>query len=588
MLIGAFVYLVNFVPRGWIPHDEGMLGQSAERVLNGGVPHIDYEEAYTGGLSWIYAALFRVSGVDLLNVRWFLFGGAAFAIWLTYAVLRRYLQPIAAALGAWVALAWSFPNYFAGLPSWWLLVCALVCLWSVVRHVETGDWRHIAAAGLSAGLAIAIKQTGIYLLLALLLFLMYDGKLGGRPSAPHINVERHLRWGIAIVAIAVAAVILAPRMFAAEGIYLFVPAAACAMVVLLRSLRGFLSASRISPIVGIMIAGTAALVPFAVLLFPYVVHGRVGDFIYGAFVLPRKRLTFASVPMASVAVIVTGIPMMGLVLPVPRSMFGSRSRFIEALMWAAAVLLPIAALSSAGAYQFIWQSTRAFASMLPVAICWRLATDRVQDHKEQRILFISAAMLAWAALNQFPYAGGIYFCYVAPLAVIAGAALGSTSSSLRPHTILPWTLMVLLFAVLSPHRAYVQTLGLFHRPRVFDTALDLPRARLTLNRADVEVYRRVVAAVKSHSQDGPLIAGPDCPEIYFLAGVNNPSPRLFEFFSDAPGASADELSFWSKGEVIVVNRMPEFSPKPTSALFALLRAEFPHGEQIGKFEVRWR
>jgi hypothetical protein len=59
MILVALVYLIPFVPRGWVPHDEGMLGQSADQVLRGGLPHVDYEEAYTGGLSWIYAACSR-------------------------------------------------------------------------------------------------------------------------------------------------------------------------------------------------------------------------------------------------------------------------------------------------------------------------------------------------------------------------------------------------------------------------------------------------------------------------------------------------------------------------------------------------
>src|SRR4029450_13166238 len=79
MLGVSFLYLVRFVPRGWIPHDEGMIGQTAEWVLQGGVPHIDYEEPYTGGLSFAYAFLFRVSGIELLHVRWMLFGAACLA-----------------------------------------------------------------------------------------------------------------------------------------------------------------------------------------------------------------------------------------------------------------------------------------------------------------------------------------------------------------------------------------------------------------------------------------------------------------------------------------------------------------------------
>jgi hypothetical protein len=145
----ACAYLLPFVARGWMPHDEGMLGQSADRVLHGAIPHIDYEEPYVGALSWLYAAVFKLRGIDLLNVRWVLLATAWLALVLVYAIARRWLRPAGAAMATWVALVWSFPNCFAGLPSWWLLLCAL--WWAFVRSVDTQQLRYLAIAGFAAG-----------------------------------------------------------------------------------------------------------------------------------------------------------------------------------------------------------------------------------------------------------------------------------------------------------------------------------------------------------------------------------------------------------------------------------------------------
>ena len=79
LVAASIAYLVDFIPRGWVPHDEGMIGQSAERVMNGETPHVDYEEPYTGGLTFLYAAVFRIFGVNLLFVRYALFAGAILA-----------------------------------------------------------------------------------------------------------------------------------------------------------------------------------------------------------------------------------------------------------------------------------------------------------------------------------------------------------------------------------------------------------------------------------------------------------------------------------------------------------------------------
>ena len=67
-------YLLPFVDRGWIAHDDGMLGQMAERVLAGEIPHRDFDDPYTGGLTYLHALGFKLFGVRLLSLRWLLFG----------------------------------------------------------------------------------------------------------------------------------------------------------------------------------------------------------------------------------------------------------------------------------------------------------------------------------------------------------------------------------------------------------------------------------------------------------------------------------------------------------------------------------
>jgi hypothetical protein len=591
MILVALVYLLPFVPRGWVPHDEGMLGQSADQVLRGGLPHVDYEEAYTGGLSWIYAAVFKISGVDLLNVRWFLYAGAVLATWLVYAIVRRYFGPIGAAFAAWVALGWSFPNYFAGLPSWWLLVCALTSVWSVIRYVETRHTRYLVTAGLAAGLAMAIKQTGVYLLVALVLTLLYGWRSSGT-SSRLARLEPWVRWSVAAASVIVAAMILRPRLFEAEGVYLFAPVVACAGVLFLPVKPASSSIQPFAPLTLTGIAATAAAVPLACLLIPYALRDELGDFVNGAIVLPQKRVAFASYAMTSARSIVTGIPLLALVFPSTRFGFREWLAFLLLLVWPAAVFLPIDALSNVTSYQFIWQSSRAIATLVPIAICLRLALGQASE--EQRpVLFASAAMLAWMALNQFPFAAPIYFCYVAPLAVVA-CITAAGGSSISRQTLLPWGAMLLLFAVLSANRGFINGLGQVHELREFNAALDLPRAHLKVGGEDAELYRKLVFTVTRHLHPGgQLIAGPDCPEVYFLSGLVSPSGTLFDFFSRDGGRQSgareeDEIAAWSKGEVIVVNHQPDFSPLPSEQVLVHLRREFPGGEMIGPFEVRWR
>src|SRR5438309_1209448 len=80
----------HYLRRGWVPHDAGSLAQSAERVLAGELPHRDFDDIYTGGLSFLHALAFRLFGTTLLSLRLVLL--MAFLAWLPavyYVAARR-------------------------------------------------------------------------------------------------------------------------------------------------------------------------------------------------------------------------------------------------------------------------------------------------------------------------------------------------------------------------------------------------------------------------------------------------------------------------------------------------------------------
>ena len=140
------------------------------------------------------------------------------------------------------------------------------------------------------------------------------------------------------------------------------------------------------------------------------------------------------------------------------------------------------------------------------------------------------------------------------------------------------------------NRGYIYTLGQEHAPQAFAVGLRLPRAHLRVSAADVSTYRRVVTLIDWHAGGGDLLAGPDCPEMYFLTGRVNPLGTLFDFLSDE-GAAVDrpaDSDAWAGTNVVVLNHQADFSPPPSSARVAEIRKVFKTGELVGKFEVRWR
>src|SRR5215470_13004769 len=92
----SVVYMGMYVKRGWVPHDEGTLGQAAERVLQGQLPHRDFDD-YTGGLTFVHALAFRCIGINSTSMRIVLF--VFFSAWVPaiYYIASRFGSAIPAA-----------------------------------------------------------------------------------------------------------------------------------------------------------------------------------------------------------------------------------------------------------------------------------------------------------------------------------------------------------------------------------------------------------------------------------------------------------------------------------------------------------
>ena len=140
------------------------------------------------------------------------------------------------------------------------------------------------------------------------------------------------------------------------------------------------------------------------------------------------------------------------------------------------------------------------------------------------------------------------------------------------------------------NRGFINYLGVQHEPVAHDTPLDLPRAHLRVTRADASTYQRLAQTIQERLHEGRLVAGPDCPEVYFLAGRVSPGGVMYEFMSGSHAERSLDQDFesWKQGTVVVMNVAPDFSPLLSEDLTDRLRREFPSGETIDRFEVRWR
>ena len=103
----SLLYLVSRADRGWIPHDEGTLAQPAYRVLEGELPHRDFDDPYTGGLALLHALAFHLLGKSLLTIRIVLLLFTTAFIPALYSIVARVTPPLGAGLITLLAVSWS-------------------------------------------------------------------------------------------------------------------------------------------------------------------------------------------------------------------------------------------------------------------------------------------------------------------------------------------------------------------------------------------------------------------------------------------------------------------------------------------------
>ncbi len=629
-------YMLPFTFRGWIPHDDGLLGQLGERALAGELPHIDFDDPYTGGLSWLYAAAFAVLGIQLTTLRIVLLLVTLAVVPFFYGIARRFLAPLPAGMVTFAAFAWSVPNYFAGLPSWYNLLLAIPALWCLLRCRESDRqgvrfraW--LVLFGLLAGLSTLIKISGLFLLAAGLLtvaaWALSPARSVSAPARlstlrdddpqPEEDGQTPAR-GFALAAtagglllVALVVLLLQPLMTGARTAralsvlgHFALPIAALAAFLVARAWR-LIGPSR-RPSVGYLVqvvhdAGWLVagwLIPVASLVIFYAAHGGLDDLWRGLFVMPRFRYQFAVVAPPPWFALLTVLPLLLLFLPtrLPR-------RALELIVAGLLALGLLAVLLSSGVpivHVYVWLPFRA---LVLLAVMAGLLTLRRRGKvpaglkagvrmtaQQSDALFAVLATTSFVALIQIPTPYGIYFYYVAPLVVLALAAVAACT----PRASRPALVVLLVFATAFPlmwlNGGHPFSVG-YWKPYDASDRLDVARGGIFVPEADARRYEAVVALIDAHAPPGhPIWAAPDCPQIYFLSGRPNPTRTFFDFFAPTY-AHADQLLANLDGlgiQVVVLNARQGFSAPIPPEVLARLAEHFPHAQAIEHYTVRWR
>jgi hypothetical protein len=607
----AGIYVGAHIGSGWVPADDGTLSQSALRVLQGQLPHRDFAEIYTGGLSMIHALAFRAFGVNLMSLRIcaFLF----FLAWIpaVYYVALRFTSALPAGLITLVAVAWSYPNYPAAMPSWYNLFFATFGAAAMLRYLEIRKARWLFVAGVCGGVSILIKVIGAYYIAGILLFLAFLEQSESSKESSEKNSEASsqaspaleplmLGWPYRVFSLialllflATLVHVLGARLGTSELYQFVLPSAAIVLLILSGEQRVQVEASqRFRRIFQGLIPFLGGLAfPIVIYLLPYARSGMVARFLFGVTSSAIAR----SIDLGVIRPV--GLEQIMWVLPLVAILAAAmywdkfQSKAVGAALGFAAVAIVVRATQSPETVSGIWCSVALLTPitvLLGALLVWSRRNEdpdrdeNTQLQRQQIVLLISLA--ATCSLVQFPFAAPIYLSYAAPLTLLALVAVVSTGKT-KAHFgnyALPTVLgFYLLFGVVNLVPRYIYELT--YKVGRMDTMQSRRAGGLKIDGA--KFFDDLSSFLRNHSPNGLMFAGNDCPELYFLSGLRN-------VISDDGGASPEEILKAVRSDnlnLVVINDSPYF---PSSAMAPEVRAEvmknFPHNTRFGSFEVFWK
>jgi hypothetical protein len=597
VLIVAGIYVGAHIRKGWVPADEGTLSQSALRVMQGQLPHRDFGEIYTGGLSFVHALAFRALGVNLMSLRICVF--LFFLAWLpaVYYIALRFTSPIAAGMVTLLAVGWSYPNYPAAMPSWYNLFFATFGAAAMLRYLDVRTRRWLFLAGVCGGVSILMKVIGAYYIAGVLLFLAFleqSESSGENSRESSAEVATATSWayrafsgGALLLFLATLVTVLRARLGQAELYQFVLPSAAVVLLILMGERRVQAGSwQRFRTIFRIVIPFLGgALSPILVFLVPYARSGRVWEFLFGVSGSAIARSAdLAVLRPLGVEKILCAVPLVG-VLAAAMYWDKFQGKLVGAALGVGAAVLVVRAAQSFDVVYGIWCSAAVLTPMvvlLGAVLVWTRSNRnaRTKLQREQVALLISLA--ATCTLVQFPFSAAIYLTYALPLTLLALVAIVFTGKTQRGTFALAAVGgLYLAFAVVSLVPLYIYEITWTVGPM---QAMQNPRAG-GLNIEEAVFFDNLARFLREHSPNGLMFAGNDCPELYFLSGLNN-------IAHDDTGEAPEEILKAIRSDnlnLVVINDRPFF---PTAMIPAEVTAEvskrFPHVTRFGIFRVFWK
>jgi hypothetical protein len=595
LLLLAWLLARRHIYESSIATDEGVLAHSAERVMNGEIPHRDFTALWSGGLDWFHAEIFRLFGPSYRILHSTLLVAWLFGIAATFFIARSILKLWPAALLVLVAAEWTIPMLPHPLPSWHWSFLGLLSLATFVRYLQTRHARWLVIAGAATAAACAVKITGVYFAAAFALSFVWivqeETPIAG--SAPRRGAV--YRWVVTLGLVAYLGLVLKVFQGVASvnaGYHYVLPSLVLVGLLLAREWRNPSDADRdrsqrliamVAPFIGGVLV---VLIPW---LGFYAANGALGALFTGLFVTPQTRFAVASYDLPGLrSAVISMVPFALLLGAAPFIRLPLR-RVDRVAFWLLIVALCAMSYTGSPLVLVVWYGFRLMTPVTAILGVWWLTTrdERVSvPPKRRAMVFVLIATAATASLIQIPFARYTYFLYFVSFLLLAMAAV-LTSPRAMPHDVPAGLLLFLLwFGYRNPESIAFPANP--ERDRL--ATLAMPRGGLLVSQEDSTQYTNLLRVIARPGTGEFIYVWHDSPQIYFLAGKKNPTRTMFEAFDDSTAGSTPYLvdRLQRAGVRLVVLTDPDGAVRPMATDFrAWIDSTYPLAEQVGRMQVRW-
>jgi hypothetical protein len=219
-----------------------------------------------------------------------------------------------------------------------------------------------------------------------------------------------------------------------------------------------------------------------------------------------------------------------------------------------------------------------------------LALRQLPTVRRQK-LFLILSVTAACSLIQFPFTIPIYYCFVAPFAILSATAIISHVTEPPRWVLFGMWCFCFAYIVWIVRPGFIANMAQEFRPDREVVPLAEPRAGgLRVTQEEATTYESLNRLISAHSKSQYIYAAPECPELYFLSGFRDPLPKLPDPSEDPNIGTQGVLDLIHRHAInlAVLNGDAQFSGPVHPDLKAAIEREFQNGTQVGQFEVRWK